>query len=360
MARYTCPSCGAGYNGKLCRNCFYEHFTEEIAHGNHTHKGEPLVIDAPVRKPVKRKDPFGCEKRTRKRHPLAGLLVLLFVINALLPMIRNWGLELETMEERYLAAEPEPEPFMPEDAMLLHEEGGIRIYADWQDGQEFDDFPIYVENDYNYNVYVSSRNVVVNGLLMDRSGAYCDAYKNSTSRATFYLDGTDLDNARIEQVQEITFQLEVCDTDYTTLFTTDTICLTAAASDSVQPTDLGGTLLYAQEDIRISYLGYAPNAYYADEIAEGTLLFYLENGTDRTLQFYPSTASVAGGETELFFWQEVPPRTRAVVSMYLYELDEFGITSLAEMAPMTLQVEISDAKDSDFCLYTDPVDLALE
>ena len=79
MAHYTCPSCGERYNGRLCRSCLYEHFTEEISHGNHTHEGEPLVIDAPVRKPIRRKDPFDCEKKTRKKHPMAGFVVLLAI-----------------------------------------------------------------------------------------------------------------------------------------------------------------------------------------------------------------------------------------------------------------------------------------
>lgn len=65
MARSTCPSCGAPFNGKKCRSCLYETFNEEFAHGNHTHQGEPLVIDAPVRSPIPKQDPFDCPpKRT--------------------------------------------------------------------------------------------------------------------------------------------------------------------------------------------------------------------------------------------------------------------------------------------------------
>lgn len=63
MARRLCPSCGKPYNGKKCSNCLYEHFTEEIAHGFHTHEGEPLVIEGTQRKPIPVKDPFGCDRR---------------------------------------------------------------------------------------------------------------------------------------------------------------------------------------------------------------------------------------------------------------------------------------------------------
>ncbi len=99
MGNMICPSCGAPYNGKRCRSCNYEHFSEEIAHGNHSHKGEPLVIDAPVRKPIPKKDPFDCPKKARRKHPLIRFLILLYLIYSLMPLLRQWGLKLEAMEE---------------------------------------------------------------------------------------------------------------------------------------------------------------------------------------------------------------------------------------------------------------------
>lgn len=99
MGKNTCPGCGAGFNGKRCRSCGYEHFSEEIAHRGHTHQGEPLVIEAPARKPVPRKDPFGCDKKTRKKNPLIRFLILLYILYSLMPLLREWGLKLEAMED---------------------------------------------------------------------------------------------------------------------------------------------------------------------------------------------------------------------------------------------------------------------
>ena len=82
MAKMKCPSCGQPFNGKRCRNCMYEVFTEEITHGLHTHEGEPLVIDAPQRRPIRRKNPFVWDKRTRRRNsasPLVGVAVALVI-----------------------------------------------------------------------------------------------------------------------------------------------------------------------------------------------------------------------------------------------------------------------------------------
>ena len=128
MRKPACPSCGAPYNGRRCRNCNYEHFSEEIAHGNHTHTGEPLVIDAPVRKPVPKKNPFGCDKKTRKKNPLVGFLALLYVISCLMPVLRNWGLKLEATEEWNRTATPEP-VVQAADMVIFHQEDDITIFT---------------------------------------------------------------------------------------------------------------------------------------------------------------------------------------------------------------------------------------
>ena len=67
MPTYVCPSCGAPFNGKKCKNCAYESFTEEITHNLHVHKGEPLVVRDTGRRPVPYKDPFDCPPSPRKR-----------------------------------------------------------------------------------------------------------------------------------------------------------------------------------------------------------------------------------------------------------------------------------------------------
>ena len=68
MAKRLCPSCGRPYNGKKCSHCLYENFTEEIAHGFHTHEGEPLVIEDAERRPIPTKDPFDCDRKSKNDH----------------------------------------------------------------------------------------------------------------------------------------------------------------------------------------------------------------------------------------------------------------------------------------------------
>lgn len=79
MKNTVCPGCGAAYNGKRCRNCGYESFPEGTAQ-----KPAPTA-------PVRRKE--------KRRYPLIRFLILLYLIYALMPLFRQWGLKLEAMED---------------------------------------------------------------------------------------------------------------------------------------------------------------------------------------------------------------------------------------------------------------------
>lgn len=222
MANYTCPSCGALFNGKKCRQCAYEHFIEETAHDTHIHRGRPPVINAPSQKPIPRKNSSGRERRTRKSHPLAGFLVILAVIHVLMPLLRNWGLDLEKMEVSHMAAEP-----LPEDLVILHKEGPITILAREQEIVEFahSGFTLWVKNGGSTDVTVSARHLTANGVLMEHGSLSCESAGGSIGKGWLYLDMEELDSAGIEDLREVRFVLEVMDEEGTVLFDTDIICL---------------------------------------------------------------------------------------------------------------------------------------
>ena len=79
MQNAICPGCGAGYNGRRCRRCGYAPFPEAKPH-----------TAAPTN-PVPR--------RKRQKHPLIRFLILLLLIWALLPLLRQWGQQLEATED---------------------------------------------------------------------------------------------------------------------------------------------------------------------------------------------------------------------------------------------------------------------
>lgn len=364
MARYKCPSCGAAYNGRKCRECNYEHFTEEIAHGNHVHEGEPLVIDAPVRRPVKPKDPLDCDRRTKKKRKISPALIiaLIAMLNPLL------GLIFEAVESfdnavSFGTVAREPEPYIPEDALLyLGGTSDIAVLADWKDGQEFGDgFDIYVQNDSPQDIAVTARDITVNGWLLDHSFFYCDVYKNGIGKSQFYLDDLDLKHTGIRDVQEISFWLDIYETeDYETLAETEVITLTASVpADAVLYTEPQGAVVYEEDGIRVLYQGYEPDQWDPETFSEGTVLFYLENNTGRYLQIYNSGAYIAGEYTNVSLWCELAPGIRTVATGYLYSTENLEITSPEEAGDLELQLEISDRNDPAFFRQPEPVTLPI-
>lgn len=342
MAKYTCPSCGAAFNGKKCRQCYYEHFSEEISHGNHTHEGEPLVIDAPVSKPVKRKNPFGCEPRTRKKkHPIAGFLAILLLINSLLPLIREFGLELEAREE---TVAPEP---LPEDLVVLHEEGPVTISLPAYQLTEFSDFglTLWVENESkNFDVYVMPKYIVANGFVMNYASLYAEARSGSIGKGFLYLDEEEMADAHITDLQELTFVLEVMDEDYTLLFETDPITLSETGRPLEQETELGGTLLIEDGGIRMSYLGYAYD-WEDPRFENGQLKFYVENDTDDYLCMNSLEMTIGGESVDLYLWTNLPAHSRTVVGMHLYALEELNWDTPSELGELAMTVEFWDPEN---------------
>lgn len=234
MARYKCPSCGEVYNGKKCRNCLYEHFTEEIAHGNHTHEGEPLVIDAPVRKPLPRKNPFGCEPRTRKKNPTAVFVLLLAIVHFLMPVLGNLWNRLEAAERPSASITAAPEPVLqPENMVIFHQEDGITIFTSLdQLIQPTKDFSLYVHNESDMAVTVSAGEIRINGIDLPHAALVCKARPGEIGKGWLQPDAVEWEASGIQQVHTLSFDLGVIRQDGRLLFKTGSICLSAEGAEN--------------------------------------------------------------------------------------------------------------------------------
>lgn len=83
MAKQICPSCGAVYNGKKCRNCLYQPMT--------------AAPSPQTSKPTAR--PSGRKRRSSPLRSLIGFLILLILIGLMLPILQNWGQDLKATAE---------------------------------------------------------------------------------------------------------------------------------------------------------------------------------------------------------------------------------------------------------------------
>lgn len=343
MARYTCPSCGASWNGRRCRQCNYEHFSEETAHRNHTHRGEPLVIHAPSRKPIPQKDPFGCDRKTRKpvfpkkekkQRPFAGLFSIFLLLYALLPMVRDWGLELEAREQAIRM-----EMATPEDLVTLHKEGPITISTQPRFLTEFPDagLRLWVENQQKQDVYLSTKYVLADGFALPNTGLYMECSAGSLCLETLYLDGDNLKDAGITQVRELTFVL-VCTTDsQVTLFETDPITVTREVPAG-HPREFNGPVLLDSDGIRLVRLGHQSDPDHPG-YEQGRMLFYMENNTEEFLSMYSLDAAIGGEAVDLYLWCDLPAHSRAVVRMDLWPLEDLDFTAPSDLGQLEMTVE---------------------
>lgn len=350
MARCTCPSCGASWNGKRCRSCNYEHFSEEIAHRGHTHRGEPLIIDAPARNPIPTKDPFGCETRTKKtafprrekkQRPFAGLMTIFLLIYALLPLVRSWGLELEAREEAYRM-----EQALPEDLVTLHEEGPITISTQSRCLNEFPDsgLRLWVKNERKADVYLTAKYVMADGFVLPNTGLFMECSAGSTCLDTLYLDGENLQDAGISQVREISFVLVCVSDSQTVLFETDPITVTRDIPEP-KPPEFDAPVLLDADGLRILDLSYLPNPDHPG-YENGWLLFYMENNTGELLTVSSLGSSAGGQAVDLFLWSNLPAHSKAVVRVDLLALEKLTFTTPSELGDLEMTLEFRNPDNS--------------
>ena len=375
MARYKCPSCGKPYNGKKCRSCLYETFTEEIGHGLHTHRGEPLVIDEPVRRPIRRKNPFVWDKRTRTRKNkfswvgVALVLIIVLaepVIGGLVNLLESAGNAVESVVR--VQAQPEPEPWpdqmqvtMPADGTVLLDRDGIRVAADWQDGDEFDgQIRLVLENNTDRPLWLTTESIVVNGFVMQYGSLFALADPGQTEEGYFYLDEQEVMDAGITQFQEISFQMQVVDDEtYDLLLTQPVTFRPQCDEDYVQETLQPGTVLLDQDGVLLSYQGYEPDYSLPEEPCYGSLKLYLENNTDYPLEIYSLESQVNGKDGEVYLWADLPAHTRSVVRLSLYDLENLKITSWDQLETVTLPLEIGDWDTEQLLLTPEPITIAV-
>ena len=375
MASYQCPSCGKPYNGKKCRSCLYETFTEEIGHGLHTHRGEPLVIDAPVRRPIRRKNPFVWDKRTRTRKNkfswvgVALVLIIVLaepVIGGLVNLLESAGNAAESVVRVHARPEPESWPdqmqvTMPAEGTVLLDRDGIRVAADWQDGDEFDgQIRLVLENNTDRPLWLTTESIVVNGFVMQYGSVYAWAEPGQTEEGYFYLDEQEVLDAGITQFQEISFQMEVVDDEtYDLLLTQPVTFRPQCEEDYVQETLQPGTVLLDQDGVLLSYQGYEPDYSLPEEPCYGSLKVYLENNTDYALGVYTLDAQVNGKKAEVYLWADLPAHSRCLALISLYDLENLKITSWDQLETVTLTLEIGDWDTEQLLLTPEPITIAV-
>ena len=197
MKTMKCPSCGAPYNGRRCRSCYYEPFSEAV---RPSRRGQT---------PVPRKG--------RPGFSLVRFLVLLTFLYTLMPMARNWGLKLEAVEE--INRTPVREMVIPAtDVLTLYQSEKIHIFTTAYDSPE--SLILYVQNDSDQDLLLYLDGLLVNGDPAKQE-LYCKASANTVVKNILRFDT----GSESSDIQTISFRVCAYDEKNSLLFTTDSITL---------------------------------------------------------------------------------------------------------------------------------------
>lgn len=237
---------------------------------------------------------------------------------------------------------------------LLYSEGGITVIAEsLSKGLLGPEVAIRVTNGTDRNIAVSSRALSVNGYMLSASGLYCEAAAGKKALASLNLLSSDLEEAGIDTVAQVDFELCVYDTDtFEDIAQTELIRLsTSAAETHTQNIDDSGRVLFEDGGVRIISKGLRE-----DLIWDGCLVLYLENNTDRDLTVYSENVSVNDFMVQESLYCDLRPGTRSVRGLYLLSLEELGITGLDQIQNLELSFRVVDGNFTDIAV-TDPIRL---
>ncbi len=359
MPTYVCPSCGAPFNGKKCKNCAYESFTEEITHNLHVHKGEPLVVRDTGRRPVPYKDPFDCPPSPRKREntpakkKTGGKLVTIVVILVLIFLFAEPLLFLIMRGISMLGSRIEPtssteavEEIVPA-GELLYEDDLFTVIGDRSE-EDADSFPIYITNHSGEDWSFSGFEILVNGYCLDEfAGFYAEVPAGTTDKSYLTVSDNGLLYANIGQIQELSFRLQ-CNAATSKLSgplpdsrTTDALVLTLAeGQQEIQSTPELGELIYSDENLRLSYIGLFADSYNPDSLEDAELIFCVENLNQASTSIYSEGTLLNGEDSSVSLWAYLPGNCKTIFRVYLY-----GIEVDQPEDIQTLSMELSTYSD---------------
>lgn len=350
MERNTCPACGSrGFNGSRCRNCYFEFFTEEIAHNMHTHKGEPLVLKTA---PTPRKANNGCKSfpGKRKRWNIVWIVAAIYLVfSVIVPIVMTADFSFSEFGYAEREPEPAPEPFIGE--TVLYDDGDILITANWEDGNIPDDkIEIQVDNRTNRDITVITERVSVNGYMTDDCFYYCMTPAETVAVENLWLPEMDLNDIGLETIEEISFRLNIYDSDnYETLAYSEQITFHAAVPEGfTQNVDDSGTEVYSQDGIRIVYQGL-----HGEDLDSGSFRFYAENTSAQCMSIYAEEILVNGESAPLVCWCDLMPGTRAVFDVDLFMLEEEGFETLEDIHALELRFGVLDSDTWETYASTD-------
>lgn len=240
---------------------------------------------------------------------------------------------------------------------VLYEADGIKVTAkSLADGLLGTEVKLLIENDSSKNILITSSSVSANGYMMPTAALYAEVAAGKKANESLTLMSSELDQCGIETLAEMQFYLQIQDPEtWETIKTTDLITLATSATGYTQPVDDSGDVLYNENGYKVVCKGLKQ-----DIIWDGTVVFYMENNSNKAVSIYAENVSVNGFMQEVGLWSDLRPSTKMIDGMSMIDLSDLEITNIDEIKTIEFNLRIVDAETWEDIVTTDAMTLNFE
>lgn len=240
---------------------------------------------------------------------------------------------------------------------VLYEADGIKVTAkSLADGLLGTEVKLLIENDSSKNILITSNSVSANGYMMPTAALYAEVTAGKKANESLTLMSSELDQCGIETLAEMQFYLQIQDPEtWETIKTTDLITLATSATGYTQPVDDSGDVLYNENGYKVVCKGLKQ-----DIIWDGTVVFYMENNSNKAVSIYAENVSVNGFMQEVGLWSDLRPSTKMIDGMSMIDLSDLEITNIDEIKTIEFNLRIVDAETWEEIVTTDAMTLNFE
>lgn len=240
---------------------------------------------------------------------------------------------------------------------VLYEADGIKVTAkSLADGLLGTEVKLLIENDSSKNILITSSSVSANGYMMPTAALYAEVAAGKKANESLTLMSSELDQCGIETLAEMQFYLQIQDPEtWETIKTTDLITLATSATGYTQPVDDSGDVLYNENGYKVVCKGLKQ-----DIIWDGTVVFYMENNSNKAVSIYAENVSVNGFMQEVGLWSDLRPSTKMIDGMSMIDLSDLEITNIDEIKTIEFNLRFVDAETWEDIATTDAMTLNFE
>ena len=240
---------------------------------------------------------------------------------------------------------------------VLYEADGIKVTVKGlEDGFMGTEIKMLIENDSSKNILITSDSVSVNSYMMPTAALYAEVAAGKKSNESITLMTAELDQSGIETIANIQFYLQVQDPEtWDVVATTELLTLNTSADGYEQPVDDSGDVVYNDKGFKVVCKGLKQ-----DLVWDGTVVFYMENTSDKSVSIYAENVSVNGFMTEAGLWSDLRPNTKIVDGMSMLDLSDLEVTNIDEIKNIEFSLRIVDASTWEEIATTDAITLNFE